>query len=437
MRSKASDSFLLAVVASCLLFLLASDAVAFQVSHGRYPVQCSTSSTGRISSTATIRTRGLCSTQRNNVSNDPEDNSSLSSILPHDNESGRKQRPKFLLSIRQFVDRCLALVLQNHKLPSRWRRLKSLVRTIVERYTIYVLECSDGKYYVGSTRNKKRRFQEHFHNPGRGGAVWTKLYRPIRVLQQYKRVPAQYALGLESKVTAEIMLEYGVNNVRGAMFCSPRNYTTRKIDTLTNFLGHYNELSYVSVRQYLQSELPVPTYNSTSSRKNSPLRRSIRRVSRADDTCFQCGQKGHWAVDCPSSTKEQRLQINRNKGWRKISNHNLTSSSNSSNNQSTAEPPEPSPELMEAASNKRQYNSGKKNKRKMQDPFNGWDISEEEEDGNKQDISIEEEDDNEQDPYNGWDISEEEEDDVSEEEEDGTVVNGIRLQGSREPPNGS
>lgn len=137
----------------------------------------------------------------------------------------------------------------------RWTKLQRRIRSITERYTIYVLECESGKYYVGSTQNKKKRFHQHFV-VGRA-SVWTRKYKPIKILRQYKRIPAAYALGLESKVTAQAMVEYGVNRVRGAMWCNAHNYTLKELDPLTRFLGHYNDLSYSEVREALREELPA------------------------------------------------------------------------------------------------------------------------------------------------------------------------------------
>lgn len=145
---------------------------------------------------------------------------------------------------------------------NRWWHLKNKVRERIEKYTIYVLQCENGKYYVGSTKNKKRRFKQH--QSDRGGSRWTRLNRPICVLKEYKRVPEAYHLGMEAKITAEFMLKYGVNNVRGAMFCKAIEYTLADLDALTGFLGHYNEMSYDNVRDYLSQRLPRPEYNKKS-----------------------------------------------------------------------------------------------------------------------------------------------------------------------------
>ena len=102
------------------------------------------------------------------------------------------------------------------------------MRRFFQKYTIYVLELQGGKYYVGSTSHKRRRWRQHWSGTGQG-AAWTRRHAPIRVVFQHKRVPELYYLGLEAKVTAEWMLKHGVNNVRGAMFAETRKYTLVRV----------------------------------------------------------------------------------------------------------------------------------------------------------------------------------------------------------------
>ena len=43
----------------------------------------------------------------------------------------------------------------------------------------YILECSDGSYYVGVTDDPQRRLREH--NQGKG-SDWTSNHRPVRIV---------------------------------------------------------------------------------------------------------------------------------------------------------------------------------------------------------------------------------------------------------------
>ena len=56
----------------------------------------------------------------------------------------------------------------------------------------YILECSDGSFYVGSTRNVERRIWEH--NEGLG-AEYTRRRRPVRLAWagEFERVDEAFA----------------------------------------------------------------------------------------------------------------------------------------------------------------------------------------------------------------------------------------------------
>lgn len=131
------------------------------------------------------------------------------------------------------------------------------------RYSVYVLECSGGKYYVGSTqRALKERWREH--TSLRGGSMWTKLYKPLRILHRegMSRIPPQFYLGVESKITAKLMMIHGINNVRGAQFSDPRNLTVADLPALTGFIGHNLGMDYKEVERLLLLRLP-PSPGST------------------------------------------------------------------------------------------------------------------------------------------------------------------------------
>lgn len=175
------------------------------------------------------------------------------------------------------------------KLFRIWYTFKEAVRMKIEKCTVYVLECEDGKYYVGSTQNRKQRFKQH--QRGRG-SQWTRLHKPIRVLKEHRRIPSKFLLGLESKVTAECMLEFGVNNVRGSYFCSPRDYHVGDVEPLTKFLGHYCDLNYRKVNTRLSQTLPA-----------TPGTR-VRRGATTPTRCYVCGELGHKASKCPQRAPE-------------------------------------------------------------------------------------------------------------------------------------
>ena len=73
---------------------------------------------------------------------------------------------------------------------------------------VYVLELENDKYYVGVTTNLNLRYCQHV--TGRGGAKWTRLHKPLRILS--------VEVGdrkVEREKTLEMMREHGWQNVRG------------------------------------------------------------------------------------------------------------------------------------------------------------------------------------------------------------------------------
>ena len=201
------------------------------------------------------------------------------------------------------------------------------------RYAVYVLECAGGKYYVGSTqRDIKERWREHASL--RGGSMWTKMHKPLRILHRegMSRIPPPFYLGVESRITAKLMMIHGLNNVRGAQFSDPRNLTSADLPALTGFIGHNLGMDYKDVERLLLLRLPpAPTESSPAtvttplpslkSARSSAARRSqftqeadlysfleeaVVREDIAEEErgmyCVRCGRSNHAVVSCFATT---------------------------------------------------------------------------------------------------------------------------------------
>ena len=114
--------------------------------------------------------------------------------------------------------------------------------------SIYVLRLEGGRYYIGKSDNVMNRYQQHLNG---NGSAWTRKYKPVSLEKTIENVsPFE-----EDKITKEYMSKYGINNIRGGTYCSIK----------------------------------------LSDNEKESLEKEIRG---AQDCCFKCGNKTHFAKDC-------------------------------------------------------------------------------------------------------------------------------------------
>lgn len=116
---------------------------------------------------------------------------------------------------------------------------------------LYILECTNCKYYIGTTKKDVvTRLEEHMNKKG---SAWTRKY-PVKKLIKLINNCDKYD---EDKWTKIYMDKYGINNVRG---------------------GSYSQVT-----------LP-----------NEIINLLKREVNHANQKCLFCGVKGHFINQCPS-----------------------------------------------------------------------------------------------------------------------------------------
>jgi hypothetical protein len=84
---------------------------------------------------------------------------------------------------------------------------------------VYVLRCADSKFYVGESDDVQKRFLQHLSRApeaGTPGAAWTARHEPLEILRSFEK----RSIHDEDNTTLDLMMEHGIENVRGGSYCS-------------------------------------------------------------------------------------------------------------------------------------------------------------------------------------------------------------------------
>jgi predicted GIY-YIG superfamily endonuclease len=85
---------------------------------------------------------------------------------------------------------------------------------ILVKPLVYVLALADDCFYVGVTYNLNQRLAQHMAGTG---ALWTRLHKPLKVLE----IVLDVTPATENEVTLRLIEEYGPARVRGGSWCRP------------------------------------------------------------------------------------------------------------------------------------------------------------------------------------------------------------------------
>jgi hypothetical protein len=140
-------------------------------------------------------------------------------------------------------------------------------------FYVYILQLNHSKYYVGRSSNAYKRIHQHIL--GKNSAKWVKLHGFHSVHDVYS---AQTIFDEDLK-TKEFMLEYGVQNVRGGAYFSPKLFEWQL--------------------NALQLEFDTALHRCFKCGKQ--LNRGHQCVARKElaiPYCYYCREFGHQMIDC-------------------------------------------------------------------------------------------------------------------------------------------
>lgn len=105
--------------------------------------------------------------------------------------------------------------------------------------TLYVLSLSHSCKFVGVTSDFHKRWRRHHSG---GVSDWTKRYKP-RCVETTRQVESHVADEEAAQLTMQLMLQHGVNKVRGSCLITGRDYQETDMPTIAGCFKHKLHMS--------------------------------------------------------------------------------------------------------------------------------------------------------------------------------------------------
>ena len=147
---------------------------------------------------------------------------------------------------------------------------------------LYVLKLEEEKYYVGITRNFKRRYKQHMDGKA---SSWTRRYKPLEVFEKMN-VDDYFD---DTIYTIKYMEKFGIDNVRGGSLC--------KI-----YLSNYD-------KKYINNQIKSFNHICNFCQKKGHFINDCILYNR-EYICYVCNIHGHYINDCPLLNEKGESIIN-------------------------------------------------------------------------------------------------------------------------------
>ena len=202
---------------------------------------------------------------------------------------------------------------------------------------IYIIRLEGGRYYIGKSDNVMNRYKQHLNGKG---SSWTRKYKPISLEKTIENVSSFE----EDKITKEYMSKYGIDKVRGGSYVEVELsefqieaikmeiWGAKDLCSQCGRTGHWKKDCYaktdVSGNKIEYEEDDIDEWeceycNRTFTTKfgccvheksckgkiknNSYLKET---TTKKGDTCYRCGNSGHYSQDCYATKHIKGYYIN-------------------------------------------------------------------------------------------------------------------------------
>ncbi len=177
---------------------------------------------------------------------------------------------------------------------------------------VYVLECSDGKYYVGRTNDFSKRLDMHLNG---SGSFWTRRYPMVNVID----INWNADKFDEDKYVIKYMDKYGIDNVRGGSYSQMiLNEDLKK--TINRYLVTANNLCYIcnkddhlirecpqnpknpkifnERKRIIENETETEPNDNDNDMEPSKKKLKFDYSQHNNHMCDRCGRTGHYTEQC-------------------------------------------------------------------------------------------------------------------------------------------